>query len=98
MTRQTAKFTLVTLSLATTLGTWATLAQDDGRPAPVIPEVVVQTLDLPPIPTLVRPPAANGFGGVGKIDAGVPLQLPPIPAVSAPAPITRPIARTRSSR
>lgn len=97
MTRLTVKTGLVALSLVITLGSWAVLAQDDSRPKPVPPEAVVQPLDLPPIPTLVRPPAARG-GSTVDVPGPVPLDLPPIPAVSAPVPRPRPFTRTRSSR
>lgn len=96
-TRQTAKLTLVALSLAVTLGGWAALAQEDNQPASLAPGSMVQTLDLPPIPTLAQPLAGGGFLAP-HTQVSPPLDLPPIPAVSAPAPIVRPIARTRSSR
>ncbi len=97
MTRPGVKASLVALSLATTLGIWAALARNDNRPASVAPDAIVQTLDLPAIPTLVRPPATGGTGA-GQPQTGAGPDLPPIPAVSAPVPIPQPIARTRSSR
>lgn len=97
MTRATVKAGLVALSLVATLGSWAALARNDGQPAPPAPELVVQTLDLPPIPTLARPSVA-GEPIIPDIAASSTRDLPPIPMIDTLAPRPDPIARTRSSR
>ncbi len=114
MTRQAVKASLVALSLAATLASWAILARVENRrlensgSQSVVLEPVVQVIDLPPIPTLVRPSGTGGAGTMG-VPGVTPLDLPsipgvsapalpPIPAVRAPAAPPRSIARTRSSR
>ena len=96
-TRQAIKASLVALSLTATLGSWAILAQGENRPTPTSPQVLVQPLDLPPIPTIVRPPA-DSAPGIASVQVNPALDLSPIPTVSASVSSLRPIARTRSSR
>lgn len=86
MIRRTVKAGLVALSLTATLGTWAILARNDGQSAPSPSEPVVQSLDLPPIPTVARPPVA-----------GEPLLANARPKAARDL-LPIPIARTRSSR
>lgn len=107
-TRQIVKASLVSLSLAATLGGWALLARQGPPETPGTPEPVMQTLDLRPIPTLARPSVAGDLdardGTLGSIPSPQPVPtlsaptLRPIPVVSAPTPLPRPIVRTRSSR
>ncbi len=109
MTRQSIKAFLVALSLTVTLGEWATLARHEVQPTappPPTPKAIVRTVELPPIPTVVRPPDTNqpvSFQSepVATLDLPPIPELPSIPQVSAPAPRQQrphPVARTRSSR
>lgn len=100
MTRVTLKTGIAILSVAATLGTWAVLARNDGEAQSAAlnsPEPIVRVLELPPVPTVVRPPVMTG-PSAPSVQGNPGLNLPPIPAVSAPVRIVRPVARTRSSR
>ncbi len=102
-TKRTLKTGIAILSVAATLGAWAALARNDAQTQTVAlnnlnnPQPVVRTLALPPVPTVVRPPAAAA-PSAPSVQGSPALNLPPIPAVSAPVRVVRPVARTRSSR
>jgi hypothetical protein len=97
------KFLLSAAALAGTVGGWALITHSAAatQPQPAAAAVVAAPVDLPPLPTLVAPPAAGSVPAAAQPGAQTSAQVtapsapPPLRVVSAPP---APVTTTRSSR